>query len=112
MKRSASVKVGGGYLYEQDGPDDVGLDQLFEVKSAVPWTMNSETMAVGPHLFRSNAGAPIRIVFPSNWQICQIELLVKFVKFTKIWQHLEGSFSTVSKPPLASKLKKSRVFKI
>jgi len=56
MKRSASVKVGGGYLYEQDGPDDVGLDQLFEVKSAVPWTMNSETMAVGPHIVPANPG--------------------------------------------------------
>lgn len=48
MKRSSSVRVGGGFVYQQEGPDDVGLDELFQAKSAVPWTANSETMAVGP----------------------------------------------------------------
>ena len=25
------VRVGGGYIYEKDGPDDKGLDTFFEV---------------------------------------------------------------------------------
>jgi hypothetical protein len=55
-KQSVAVRTGGGYYYGQDGPDDVGLDTLFEVKSAVPWTSNSETMAIGPHIVPSNPG--------------------------------------------------------
>jgi len=56
MKRSSSVRVGGGYIYEKDGPDDKGLDTFFEVKSAVPWTVNSETVAIGPKFVPANPG--------------------------------------------------------
>lgn len=45
--RSLSARVGGGYVY-QTGEMQIGFEQLFEHKSAVPWTDHSDTVAVGP----------------------------------------------------------------
>lgn len=47
MARSVSVRVGGGFVFKT-GDKDKGLEKLFEHKSSVPWTANSDTIAVGP----------------------------------------------------------------
>merc|ERR1719281_2272759 len=45
--RSLSVRVGGGFMYQTEELQ-LGLEDLFEHKSAVPWTANTETRASGP----------------------------------------------------------------
>ncbi|CAE8595567.1 unnamed protein product [Polarella glacialis] len=47
--RTVSARVGGGYLYQTDYVQ-LGMEQLFEHKSAVPWTAHSDTLAVGPKM--------------------------------------------------------------
>merc|ERR1712061_177186 len=41
-----STPVGGGYVY-QTCQRKLGLEELFEHKSALPWTASSDTMAIG-----------------------------------------------------------------
>lgn len=49
MARSVSVRVGGGYLFKQTGDDKKnGLETFFEHKSSVPWSANSDAVALGP----------------------------------------------------------------
>jgi hypothetical protein len=47
--RSLSVRVGGGFMYQIDEAD-LGMENLFEHRSMVPWTANSDTIAMGPKL--------------------------------------------------------------
>jgi len=47
--RSLSVRVGGGFMYQTDEAD-LGMENLFEHRSMVPWTANSDTIAMGPKL--------------------------------------------------------------
>lgn len=47
--RTQSERVGGGFAY-QTSELDLGLEHLFEHKSAIPWTANSDTVAAGPRL--------------------------------------------------------------
>lgn len=53
--RSLSVRVGGGFMFHTEEAR-IGLEELFERKSAVPWTANSETRASGPK-YMPNAGS-------------------------------------------------------
>eukprot|EP00928_Gymnodinium_smaydae_P093760 TRINITY_DN7806_c1_g1_i2.p1 TRINITY_DN7806_c1_g1~~TRINITY_DN7806_c1_g1_i2.p1 ORF type:complete len:901 (+),score=205.08 TRINITY_DN7806_c1_g1_i2:216-2705(+) len=47
--RTLSARVGGGFAYLTDEVD-LGLEALFEHRSALPWTATSETTASGPKL--------------------------------------------------------------
>eukprot|EP00746_Dinoflagellata_sp_MGD_P162599 gnl/MRDRNA2_/MRDRNA2_90228_c0_seq1.p1 gnl/MRDRNA2_/MRDRNA2_90228_c0~~gnl/MRDRNA2_/MRDRNA2_90228_c0_seq1.p1 ORF type:complete len:805 (+),score=175.76 gnl/MRDRNA2_/MRDRNA2_90228_c0_seq1:75-2489(+) len=47
--RSLSVRVGGGFIFQTD-EQDLGMENLFEHRSMVPWTANSDTIAMGPKL--------------------------------------------------------------
>eukprot|EP00933_Yihiella_yeosuensis_P028552 TRINITY_DN22386_c1_g1_i1.p1 TRINITY_DN22386_c1_g1~~TRINITY_DN22386_c1_g1_i1.p1 ORF type:complete len:891 (+),score=167.29 TRINITY_DN22386_c1_g1_i1:101-2773(+) len=53
--RTLSARVGGGFLYKSDEVN-IGMEKLFEHKSAVPWTQHSETLAVGPKVPLPDAG--------------------------------------------------------
>lgn len=53
--RTLSARVGGGFLYAT-GEREVGLEHLFEHKSAVPWTDNADTAATGPRVPQWDAG--------------------------------------------------------
>jgi len=59
MAHSVSVRVGGGFAYGTQEMD-LGLEPCFERKSAVPWTANAETMAVGPHFNPLNVQGDVR----------------------------------------------------
>jgi len=50
--RTLKVRVGGGFEYAQDEVD-LGLDQLFERRSAQPWTDRALTAAAGPAMLSS-----------------------------------------------------------
>jgi len=53
--RTLTARVGGGYLYDTREVT-IGMEHLFEHKSAVSWTANSDTMAIGPKVPMPDAG--------------------------------------------------------
>jgi len=53
--RTLSARVGGGFAY-CIGERDLGLESLFEHKSATPWTDATDTNAAGPRLPMWDAG--------------------------------------------------------
>lgn len=63
--RTMSARVGGGFAYQTDEVD-LGLEMLFEHKSAVPWTANSTTAATGPKVPNSDTGLYRAAKFPPS----------------------------------------------
>jgi len=53
--RTLTARVGGGFLYDTHEVT-IGMEHLFEHKSAVSWTANSDTMAIGPKVPMHDAG--------------------------------------------------------
>mmetsp|Transcript_45204 Transcript_45204/g.98780 ORF Transcript_45204/g.98780 Transcript_45204/m.98780 type:complete len:883 (+) Transcript_45204:98-2746(+) len=66
--RTLSARVGGGYAYATEEPN-LGLERLFEHKSAVPWTTHMETMAVGPKVPLPGAGEGRIPKFPPSGEL-------------------------------------------
>jgi hypothetical protein len=58
--RTLSWRVGGGYGYFADQVD-LGLETMFEHKTMLPWTANSDTTAFGPKLPSWDASTQQRV---------------------------------------------------
>jgi len=63
--RTVSARVGGGFCYHTDEVD-LGLERLFEHRSAVPWTAHSDTVAGGPKIF---SGGPDQARVPKRFPL-------------------------------------------
>jgi len=61
--RTSRARTGGGFMYQTDEVN-LGLEQLFEHKSAVPWTANSDTVATGPKFPNFESGQGRMAKFP------------------------------------------------
>jgi len=61
--RTSKARVGGGFAYQTDEVD-LSLEHLFEHKSAVPWTANTDTVATGPKVPLSDASQTREARFP------------------------------------------------
>eukprot|EP00931_Biecheleriopsis_adriatica_P081279 TRINITY_DN5459_c0_g1_i1.p1 TRINITY_DN5459_c0_g1~~TRINITY_DN5459_c0_g1_i1.p1 ORF type:complete len:914 (+),score=200.36 TRINITY_DN5459_c0_g1_i1:167-2743(+) len=69
--RTFSARVGGGFVYDTQEVD-IGMEKLFEHKSAVSWTATSETLAVGPKVPLPDADWGRAAMFPPSLETMRL----------------------------------------
>lgn len=100
MARTYSSRVGGGYEYMTDEPQ-LGLERLFEHKSALPWTAHScDTVASGPKVTAAGAvAAPPCDVFLQDQRVPKFPPRMELAPLPPVVRDMPPALSSERRPP-------------